>query len=214
MLRKSLPLLLLCAAPVLFAVVPQKRASKKEVVAFPVRIANSTKAWEAKRYGTCIAELKEALTLCRNEQRVVILKALPPAPAGWSIKPQDKKANEQAAAAMAMLGGMAGAAPIEQVYTEDDGKGYMKVSVVVNSPMVKMMGMMFSNPAMLDGKQELIEYESCKAILGKKGNGAELQILIAGNSLATGTVRNHDDEFLLKQFNQAVVDAMTTAISQ
>ncbi|MDF1839223.1 MAG: hypothetical protein P1V35_15250 [Planctomycetota bacterium] len=75
----------------------------------------------------------------------------------------------------------------------------MVVIVMVNSPMIQMMAIMFSHPAMLGDGQELIEYDAGKTILTKKSNGAELQIKIGPKDMATGTVRNKGEVFLLKQ---------------
>jgi hypothetical protein len=82
--------------------------------------------------------------------------------------------------------------------------------VTANSPMLQMIALMFSNPALItaDGG-ELVQYGAHKAILKKLGDtGQELQILMHDKHLIRAQSEGLSADDLLKIFDQAFVDRM------
>ncbi len=219
-LRNSLslsPFLLAAAAAVLPAAVtgsalmspepyaPQERTKKKEAKDFPALLASANAAWEAGNYGKASADLKAASSLVGAKHREALLAAFPAAPENWKFTPT--KQNDAAGMMMGMTGMV-----IEGKY-EGPERERVKLTMSVDSPMVQMMSMAFSNPALLGDGAEVIKYGKYQGLLKKNGNDRyELSILI-GDDMLQADARGMTDDALLVLCNQAMVDKMAAALT-
>ncbi|MEM6675502.1 MAG: hypothetical protein AAF726_21815 [Planctomycetota bacterium] len=201
------------ALPTLFALAPfaalavQERVQKAGPDDFPSLLTQASEAWTAERYGACDESLKSALRLVGKKRREAILAAFPAATEGWTRK--DAKADE---AAMAMLAGLAGSV-VEADYRGPEGRN-LEVKAMVDSPMVQMMAMQLSNPAMLGDDAELIKYGQHRALLRKNsGNRYELMILVDDDIIQANSRSMSDDE-LLGVMSQSVVDGLAAAMAK
>lgn len=184
----------------------QERAKKKEAKDFPGLLISARAAWDAGQYGKASAALTEASKLVRKKHRAGLLEAMSAAPAGWKFVP-----SKQDDSAMMILG-MANL-PIEGRF-EGPAKERLDLSLMVNSPMVQMMSMAFTNPAMLGKDAEVITYGKHKAVLKKNGNDRyELTILIGGDLLQAKS-RNMTDDAVLAICNQAMVNKLEAALGK
>lgn len=200
---------LLCLSALLAGGLVQDRAKKTEPADLPKVLANATKAFEAKQYGSCQRELKVALGLVARLVRGQILAAMPPAPEGFTAV-EDKADAGDASNAIVQAMGMT-SVPTERVYRKDKGREEIKITVMADSPMAAMMGMAF-NVAAMSKEGEVITYKENKGLLKKSGDRYELQILVAGKHLIQVEARGIDDDGLLKMVDQAFVDRLVTAL--
>ena len=210
-MRLALCLIAAAALGFGFAGPLQKRATK-EAPKFEELHATLAKHWEAGAYGGCTTTLKRMQVLVAKARRGAILRALP-TPAGWTIK-EDKsaeraEANPFAAAMMASVGTI-----IQREYNADEGKGRLKVTVTADSPMVSMLNMWITNPAMLEKGAELIEYNEHRAVLKPTGgDGRNLLILIDGKHTCEVDARSTTEDQLFAVFDQNAVDALSAALA-
>ncbi|QDV09759.1 hypothetical protein Poly30_53190 [Planctomycetes bacterium Poly30] len=182
----------------------QERVAKKEAKDFPALLTSARAAWDAGQYGKASAELKEASKLVAMKQREGILAAFPAAPEGWTFTPSEVEEGA------VMLMGMTGLT-VEGRY-QGPSNEHASMTVMVDSPMVQMMSMMFANPAMLGDDAEVIKYGKHQAILQKNGDKRyDLQLLI-GNDFIQVESREMTDEALLGLCNQAMVDKLEAAM--
>ena len=204
MSKLAVCVLALASVPLLSAALPQERVKPKEV-SFTERLDNARRAFEAKKFGTTVAELQEALTLAIEKQHAAVLAALPPAMAEWKVTPQ-KKAAPAGAFGNALLG-MTGNI-ITQEYRRNERGANVRVTVHADSPMVQALGMMFANPALLGEGKELISYKDDKAVLETRGNRLTLQIILSGKHMVEVTSTGINDETLFRMFNQEAIDRL------
>ena len=208
MRRPALALVPLLAV-VLIAAAPQKRAEKKGQADFNELIAGAQKAWSGGKYGACLTALKEVTSVVVIKRVETILAALP-TPEGYEVVPDKSldqvRANQMLAGLSAAIG-----STVERKYK---GPERLSVTVMADSPMVQMLGMVLANPAMMDANSELIEYDQHKAILKKTGNGAsrELTIIISNKHLCMVKYGGDDEGFLFGVFDQAMVDTLARAL--
>ncbi len=159
--------------PVLF---PQRRTKKAAPKDFTAVYAEVGKAWKEGRIGSCIKGIRKLSMIATDKLNGMVLAVLPPAPEGFKIrKPRNQgNTNNPFLAGMAMGLG----SPIKRTYYSQDGRS-IQLSVVVNSPLIRMLKMFMDNPAMAGAKGELIEYDGAKALLSKEGKTSQkLQILM------------------------------------
>ncbi len=164
------PLLLI---PVFF---PQRRTKKAAPKDFETVYTEVGKAWKEGRVASCLKGIRELSSIATRKLSAMVQAALPPAPEGFKIrKPRNKgNANNPFLAGMALSMGSS----IERNYFSQDGRT-IRVSVVVNSPLIRMLKMFMENPAMAGSKGEVIEYDGAKALLSKEGKtNQKLQILM------------------------------------
>lgn len=212
MLRFALPL---CATVLAFSFTVQERVKPREANDFPGCLTAAQNAWKEGRLGECTRQLQEALALVSERRAVAMREAMPAAPDGYEIvppKPTDPRANAMLAGMSAAVGSM-----ITQEYRPVDarsGRSTISVTLTADSPMVQMIAMMTSNPAMLGQDAELIKYGPTNAILKKDGQRRSLQILIAGKHLCDVTWPNEDEDALLAMFDQAAVTKLTRALEE
>ncbi|MEZ5962623.1 MAG: hypothetical protein R3F56_02140 [Planctomycetota bacterium] len=201
----KLPVLVLCT--VLAGAAVQDRSKKLGPADLPKVLASASKALDAKRYGQCQRDLKTALGLVGALVRQQLLGVMPAAPSGFTAV-EDKQEDEGANAFAAALG--VTAVPVEKRYRNDSGDE-IKISVLADSPMVGMMGMMF-NAAAMSKEGEVITYKENKGLLKKEGDGYNLQVVVSAKHLVTVDAHGIDDDGLLKMIDQAFVDRVVSAL--
>jgi len=205
--------LVLCAAILtggfLLASAHQERVKPKGPADFDKLVAKATAAWKGGSYGECVGALNACLQLAIGKRSDAIFAALPSAPENWS-SPEPKKAAE---AGNPFLSAMAGAIGniVERKYRQADGRGTIDVTVTADSPLVSMLGMVMSNPAM-DPTAEAIKYGEHKALLKKEGGRLELQILIADKHVVEVRTNQDDEELLFALFDQKAIDRIAAAL--
>ena len=188
--------------------VPQTRAKKPEAKDMPEMLAKVGELWAAADYPGCMRELKSCTALANARWTAAIREALPAAPEGWT-KVAPKEESQMQAGAMAALAVGVGTV-VEQQYTADGKR--LTATVTADSPMIGMMSMMFTNPAMLGPDKELVEYGTDKAILDtSNANRLNLQILISGKHLVDVQCPEND-EFLFAMFDQAAIDRLSRVL--
>jgi hypothetical protein len=182
-------------------VAAQERAAPKKVLTFAEAVELAKKSVEADKPGAAIAALQAAIRDLQTKQRTQVLAALPK-PEGWTIR-DDEPDQDQLA-----LFGQGLGITISRTY--ENGDKQLRVEVNANSPLVGMMSMMFTNPAILTAQGgEVVKYGAHKAILQKSGDdGQELQLLMHDAHLIKVTANGLDADALLKIFDQAMVDRL------
>ncbi len=181
----------------------QQRAVQQKVLTFPEAIEEAKKQADGDKIGAAISAMQAGIRDLQKKQRVAILEALPK-PAGWEFKDQTPDdSNEAIASGMSAMG-----QTISREYTKGDQ--HIQIEVSANSPMIQMLSMLFSNPAMIQAqKGEAITYGTNKAILTKQDNGGiELQILMNDTHLIKVTSRGISEDDLLKIIDQSMIDRL------
>ena len=199
-------LVLLISLPVQ-AQVRQKKATERD---FADLLKQSAADYNAKRYGACITNLKQAISLATGMHCRIILEAMPPAPSGYEKVPvQEQELDNPMANAMAGSIGV----PVEQTYRQVKGNGDIRINVTAHSPLVSMVEMTFRMAAM-DPNIEEVTYNQYKALFKKEQGGKlyVLQIPIDGKHLLEVKVRGMDEDTFFKVFNQAFVDRIAKAL--
>ena len=191
------------AGSLLLSALAQERSGPKKAPTFAEAIETAKSAVEANKPGAAIAALQAAIKDLQKKQRAAIFEALPK-PDGWKV--EDQAGDEQADNfASGMLGG---GFSTSRRYQKGDKS--ISVEVTANSPLMQMLTMMFSNPALIEADGgELVKYGQHKAILKKNGdNGHELSILMHDTHLIKVTTDGVGADDLLKIFDQACVDRL------
>lgn len=192
-------------AAVLFAapLCAQERSAPKKAPTFPEAVDQAKKAVEAEKLGAAITALQAAIRDLQKKQRIAIQACLPK-PEGWTIRDDEVDESAETMGLTTTVIGMTMTRHYEK------GNNSIHVEVTANSPMMQMLAMMFSNPALItaDGG-ELVKYGAHKAILKKSGdNGQELQILMHDTHLIKVNAQGVSADDLLKIFDQALVDRL------
>ncbi len=181
----------------------QQRAAQPKVLTFADSVDEAKKQVSSDKLGAAISAMQAGIRDLQKKQRAEILEALPK-PEGWEIKDQKTDdADEAIATGISALG---------QTVSRDYDKGdqHIQIEVSANSPMVQMISMLLSNPAMIQAqKGEAITYGTSKAMLTKQdGGGIELQILMNDVHLIKVTSRGISEDDLLKIIDQAMIDRL------
>jgi hypothetical protein len=199
------PLLALLVSAVLLAPAAnaQERSGPKKNLAFPEAIELAKKNVEQEKLGAAIAALQAAINDLQKKQRTAVLAALPK-PDGWAI--HDPSQDEQADAVSAGLLGVGSST--SRRYRK--GEQEMHVEITANSPLMQMLGMMFTNPALVEADGgEIVRYGQHKAILKKQGDdGQELMLLMHDTHLIKVSSTNVGSDDLLRVFDQGFVDRL------
>ena len=183
--------------------VAQERSGPKKNPPFAEAVETAKKAVEADKLGAAIAALQAAIKDLQKKQRTAVLACLP-APEGWTF--QDQAPDDSAdAVAAGMLG-------VGSSTTRNYQKGdkSLSVEITANSPLLQMLSVMFSNPALVEADGgEIVKYGVHKAILKKNGDdGHELMLLMHDTHLVKVTSQGVGADDLLKIFDQAFVDRL------
>ncbi|AHE97914.1 hypothetical protein THITH_06215 [Thioalkalivibrio paradoxus ARh 1] len=97
--------------------------------------------YQAQDYGAAITELEFAINDMRKLLSDRIADTFPAAPAGWTAAVVESQSG---------AGGMfGGGTMLQRTYTQDDGNGQLEASLVVDSPMIQGIAVLFNNPAMM-----------------------------------------------------------------
>lgn len=141
-------------------------------------------------YGAAITELEFAINDIRKVMSAGISETFPDAPSGWTAA----EATKGDGGGAAMLGG---GSALTRKYTQDDGKGRMEATLMVDNPMVQGMGAMISNPALIAAQKnmERIRIGRESGVLKwvpERGN-AEATLLLDGRILMQVKGRNLAD---------------------
>jgi hypothetical protein len=180
----------------------QERMAPKKALTFPEAIDAAKQAVATDNLGAAIAALQAAIKDLQKKQRTAILASLP-RPDGWQVEDsaQDDPATELAAS-------MGTGYTVSRRYRQ--GERSMQVEVTANSPLIGMMTVLFSNPALIEADGgELVKYGAHKAILKRLGEqGHELSILMHDQHLLKVTAEGIGADDLLKVFDQACVDRL------
>lgn len=198
---------MLCASA---ALVVQERVSKPKARDFAGLLTEAKTAFDGKRFGAALGHLRDAVAIASKEQRKAILAAFPAPPTDWTFEAPEQ--DDQVSGALAGIA-MAAGTSIEGTYQSPDGDASMRVAVLADSPLTKMLAMTMSNPAALEKGSELVRYGKHTAVLRTrtKGSNYELQILI-DDDLVTVDVEGAREDLLFGVWNQAAVDKLAAAL--
>jgi len=213
MTLRSLSLTLALSTLFALPLTAQRRVSEPKPMDFAAAMAAAQKAFEAKDYATAIDMLAKASEAARTLQRDQVYAAMPELD-GFTKQPRPKEDAASNAAAAAILGGLAGAQPMEQEYRGEGNKRFT-IKVTANSPLVSMMGMMLNNPAILAASkgQELVEYEGYKAILDTQNDKrVKITVIVGEKSTIEGVSQNMTADEVLGAMSQKNVDGLASAI--
>lgn len=212
MLRLSLPLLAMALAGAATLAPRQERILKPAAPDFPALHAAVLESWKSESYGRCIAQTRDLLAVVSRKRSDAIFAVLPPAPAGYEALPrvvEEEPLNAWAAAFTASVGNV-----VEQSYVPVSGAGQtLTVKVTSDSPMLAMVSMSLTNPALLGPEAELIQYTAHKGVLSKQGDGYMLQVVI-GQDIVEASAPDKDGDFLLGVLSQKVIDALAATLAR
>lgn len=210
--RSSLlvPLALAVAAALSLAFA-QERVKKKEAKDFEGVHASLGEAWKAGQYGRCVDLARDLIGIVNAKRTELILAAMPGAPEGFELVPDEKANNAQSNPFASAIAASVGSV-IERKYRKVDGRGSIEITVTAGSPIVQMFKMWVTNPQMLGPDAELVKYGQYDAVLKKESGRWMLQILI-GDDLCEVKLAGGDDDFLLRFMNQSAVDALAKALA-
>ena len=138
-------------------------------------------AYADKDYKGALDELEYLKVELQKLKRAEDLKLLPEPLEGW-----EKNINEDKnAGMMALMGGGSAPTTISADYTKDAQT--VTVSIMANSPLINIMGMMINNPAMMASKPgtEPYRYKRLKGMKKIEGDTEEITLLIAGQILVS-----------------------------
>ncbi len=103
-------------------------------------ISAAQELYEAGELADAVRELQFAVGQISKQLGQVYMETLPAAPDGWTADEPESAAG----AGLAFGGGQM----ITREYREASGRGRMEAQLIVDSPMMQAMAMMFANPAM------------------------------------------------------------------
>jgi len=189
----------------------QQRVKPQGAADFTTLHGQILESWKSESYGRCLSQTRELMGIVSRKRAQAVLAALPPAPGGYEIvppSPDDQQTNAMMAAVTASVGSV-----VEQTYRPTAGGEDVMVKVTSDSPMLSMLSMWLTNPAMLGPDAELIEYTGCKGVLHKEGSGVSLQVVI-GHDLVEAEAPGRDGDFLLALLNQAAIDRLVATLAR
>ena len=153
----------------------------------PEQIETALKLYKGGKLSQAISELEFALAQMRQKKGEAFSKLFPEAPDGWKAeKPKSQSAGS------GMLGGGITAS---QDYRQKSGRGKVHMEVMSDSPLLQSLGMMLSNPMLLQGGSQgkLIRFKGHKGLLKDRGKRAELQAVINNKVLFQVRASGVDD---------------------
>lgn len=190
---------------------PQERVKKKGPPKFADEAKAAIAAFEHHQYAKAHQHWKRAGTGLTMARREALRAAFPPA---GEAKIQDDKQfekgfnNPMAGMFGATLGNI-----LKRTYRWEGNK-QIRIEAHLDSPLGKNWAAMVKMGAANDPNSEMIQYQgNVSAVLKKRGNGAELQMNIAG---AMFTIRstNANDEDLLKFWSDEAVSRVNAALTK
>jgi len=160
------------------------------------QINEGIKAYNEKDYKGAIDELKYALAQIEELKSSENSKLLPKALEGWKFK---ETQGDGVGAAMAMFGGGGGSSMSGQYLKEEER---IDIEITANSPMMAMMNMAISNPAMIssDPSMKLYRYKRIKGVKKTEEGSVEITLLLTSQLMIKMTGKNLKDEKILKKY--------------
>lgn len=212
MLRTRFLLVPLVTASAALAPFAQERVKPKQPTDFDGCLSAASTAWKERRFGACTKQLQDAMALVADMRADAIRSALPGAPEGYEIVPEEKDAmaaNPMLAAMTASVGSV-----IQRQYRAQNGRSTIEVTVTADSPLVGMFNMWIANPAMVGEGAEVVKYGPYNALLKKEGQRRNLQILIEGSNVCEVRWPNEDEDALFAMFDQQAVNTLARALKE
>jgi len=147
--------------------------------------------YEEQDYGAAITELEFAITEMRKLISDRISETFPDAPPGWTAAEAESQAG---GAGLAGLFGGGGGTMLERKYRQEGGNGQMDASLMIDSPMIQGLAMLFNNPAMMAAQPNTervrIGRESAMVKWEPNRSQAEVTMLLDGRIMMQVTGRN------------------------
>ena len=152
------------------------------------------KAYQDKDYKGAMDELKFITAQLQKMDAAENQKLLPAPLEGWQVTQGDNGGQ----AMMSMLGG--GGTSMQATYTK--GQESIEIQILANSPMISMMSMAISNPALMasDPNTSPYRYKRNKGMKKKDGNNTEVTLLISGQIMIKLTGSQLSDDAVLEQY--------------
>ncbi len=198
------------AAFVAFAA-PQERVKKKGPPKFADEAKAAIAAFEHQKLAKAYEHWKRAGTGLTMARRAKLREAFPPAGDATVKDDMQFEKGFNNPMVLGMLGATMGNI-LKRTYRWEGNK-QIKVEAHLDSPLGKNWQAMIKMSAANDPNSEMIQYQGgLGAVLKKRGNGAELQMNIAG---AMFTIRstNANDEELLKFWSDEAVQRVNGALT-
>lgn len=152
------------------------------------------KAYQDKDYKGAMDELKFITAQLQKMDAAENQKLLPAPLEGWEVTQGDNGGQ----AMMSMLGG--GGTSMQATYTK--GQESVEIQILANSPMISMMSMAISNPALMasDPNTSPYRYKRNKGMKKKDGNNTEVTLLISGQIMIKLTASQLSNDAVLEQY--------------
>ncbi len=156
------------------------------------------KAYQEKDYKGAMDELKFITAQLQKLDATENQKLLPAPLEGWSL---EKSKDDGGQAMMSMLGG---GTSMQATYRKGNEK--VEIQILANSPMIAMMSMAMSNPALLasDPNTTPYRYKRNKGMKQKEGTKTEISLLISGQILLKLSGDNLKDDSILEKYLDAI----------
>ncbi len=156
------------------------------------------KAYQEKDYKGAMDELKYITAQIQKLDATENQKLLPAPLEGWSL---EKSKDDGGQAMMSMLGG---GTSMQATYRK--GKEKVEIEILANSPMIAMLSMAMSNPALMasDPSTTPYRYKRNKGMKKKEGTKTEISLLIAGQILLKLSGNNLKDDSILEKYLEAI----------
>lgn len=130
------------------------------------QIKEALTAYEKKDFDIAVTAMNTALQLINQKQAEVMAKILPEPLSGWKIR---ERKNSAVGA-----GVMGGGNQAKRVYTKAGAR--VTVSLIGNSPMLRMLSMAFSNPMFQGGGSKLVIMGGRKVMQNTNDNSLQAMI--------------------------------------
>ncbi len=159
------------------------------------RIAKGQSHYEAGRLSAAARELQWAIGRIKRRIATDIAKTFPDAPAGWTVR-RARSSNRQG---VTMLQGLV----VQRRYRQTGGRGTANAQLIADNPMVSMMVMMFTNPAVAQNAgYEQVEVEGLPqgALIkfNESRRSGEVVAMVGGRAFIKIDARNIADDKVLK----------------
>jgi len=158
------------------------------------QMTEALKAYQDKDYKGAMDELKFITAQLQKMDAAENQKLLPEPLEGWQMKEGDSGGQ----AMMSMLGG--GGTSMQAIYTKE--KESIEMQIMANSPMISMLSMSISNPALMaaDPTATPFRYKKNKGVKKKDGKNTEITLLISGQIMIQVKGSNLKDDAVLEEY--------------
>lgn len=159
------------------------------------RIAKGRAHYEAGRLSAAARELQWAIGRIKRRIATTIARTFPEAPAGWTVR-KARSSNRQG---VTMLQGLV----VQRRYRQTGGRGTANAQLIADNPMVSMMVMMFTNPAVAQNAgYERVDVEGLpQGALIKFDEGrrrGDVVAMVGGRAFIKIEARNVTDDKVLR----------------